>query len=444
MRFTTPSHLKNKNLHNRTVIGIRTHNWTEAEELLYTQLQQHFNLEDIFIVIDETKSFVQTPDNIQKISLNKIYLNQNNLLDNHPNPNGLGWLCGDYFYYALADHINADYYWLIEPDVAFTFDDLSDFFIKFKMATQDAFLYNFTKAPPSWAWTERAKTIHHDVYQAFFPLSRLSFRAITVCKQERQAVTAYFKNNNIALSQFPNDESLVATAVVKHQLETEKLNYFCPNSFKYFTYRNAILGDNAKNLLPSNQVIHPFRQPEYLGNILAKQIQPTELNKNIFELISKSIIDLTDIDKIMTQIEKKVLSEIRLQLEHHAVNQKFFLGIQKNFDKIANYSNIKNISYKSWIWKGNTLVLDAKLHLNNQTYTLEYIFENNTLSCNIFSRSGDNKILDIIIKNYPNFRIISNKISLFYYDDILKVTDEIIENSITIFNKLLKNIMFIK
>lgn len=442
MKFTTPPHLKDadQSLVNKTVIGIRTHQWTQAEENLYTKLKQYFDLKDIFLVIDETKNIVNVPDYIQKVSLNKAYLRENNILDDHPNPNGLGWLCGDYFYYALADHIDADYYWLIEPDVAFTFDNLSDFFSQFQMATQDALLHNFAEAPSSWAWTERAKTIHHNVYQAFFPLSRLSFRAVEACKQERQTVTAYFKDNNIALNQFPNDESLVATAVVKHKLKIEKLNYFWPNSFKYFTYRNAILGNNAKNLLPSNQVIHPFRQPEYLGSLLAKQVQPIEPNKNLLDLISRSVIDWTDINAIMAQVEKKTLSEIRLQLERHCTHQKYFLSIQKSFDKIASFSNSEDISYKSWIWKNNTLVLDAMLHSNNQTYTLEYIFENNTLSCNIFSRSGDDKIFEFFRKNYSNLTVIGNKISLFQNNDILQIKDEIIEDAMTIFTNAIENI----
>lgn len=433
--------LKNKKqiLGQKTIIGIRTHRWTEAEATLHKRLQQYFDSKDIFVVVDETKNVTEVPDDIQKVSLNKDYLYYNNLLDNHPTPNGLGWLCGDYFYYALADNTDADYYWLIEPDVAFTFDDLSEFFGKFQTATQDALLHNFAKAPESWAWTERAKAIHHDVYQAFFPLSRLSFRAVEACKQERQAVTAHFKHNDIALGQFPNDESLVATAVVKHGLEVEKLNFFWPNSFKYFTYRNAVLGDKAKNLLPLNQVIHPFRQPEYLGELLAKQIQSLEPNKNICDLISRSIIDSKDIDTIIAQIEQKALSEIRLHIDRYAANQKYFLSIQQTFDEIAALPS-NNINYKSWIWKSHTLVLDATVLGNGQTYTLEYIFGNNSLSCNVFSRSGDDEIFDIFRKNYANFEIIGNKISLFHNNEILKIKDEIIENSINIFQNIIKQI----
>lgn len=433
--------LKNRSKHsgNKTVIGIRTHHWTEAEEILHTQLQQYFDSKDIFLVVDETKNTLEIPKHIQKISLNKDYLNHNKILASHPNPNGLGWLCGDYFYYALADHIDADYYWLIEPDVAFTFDSLSEFFGKFQTATQDALLHNFAQAPASWAWTERAKTIHHDVYQAFFPLSRLSFKAVDACKQERQAVTAYFKDNNIALGQFPNDESLVATAVVKHGLKVEKLNYFWPNSFKYFTYRNTVLGNHAKNMLPSNQVIHPFRQPEYLGDQLTKQIQVIEPNHNISDLISRSIIDCQDIDDVMKKVEKKALSEIRLKLRSYATSKKIFLSIQKKFDAIA-ATPAKDISYKSWIWKNNTLVLDATAHAINQVYTLEYIIENNTLSCNIFSRTGDNRITDILQKNHHNLQMVGNKFSLFHKINILNIEDSSFENEITIFKEIIRKI----
>lgn len=430
---------KNQNLGNKTVIGIRTHRWTETEEILHHQLQQYFNPKDIFVVIDEMKNVIEVPDYIQKVTLNKSYLNQNNILDNHPNPNGLGWLCGDYFYYSLADYVDADYYWLIEPDVTFTFDDVSEFFAKFQTVIHDALLHNFSKAPASWAWTERAKVISHDVYQAFFPLSRLSFRALDACKKERQIVSMHFKNNGITLSQFPNDESLVATAVIKHGLRVEKLNSFWPNSFKYFTYRNTILGHHAKNLLPLNQVVHPFRHPKYLGDILANHIQPIEFSENISNMVSNFIIDPRDIDTVITQMEKKVLSEIRLQLERYSTSQKYFLSIQKKFDEIAT-SPFKNISYKSWIWKNNTLVLDAAVHSNNQKYTLEYIFENNHLSCNIFSRSGDDEIFKIFEKNHPHFKRIGNKISLLHNDDFLQIKDETIENAIIIFKDFIKQI----
>ncbi|TNG98675.1 hypothetical protein FHQ28_06925, partial [Pasteurellaceae bacterium USgator11] len=255
------------------------------------------------------------PQEIQKISLNKAYLNQNNILSEHPNSNGLGWLCGDYFYYVFSENVIADYYWLIEPDVAFTFDNLSDFFAKFQTATQDAVLYNFAKAPESWAWTARAKVIHNDVYQAFFPLSRLSFRAISACKSERQKITDYFHKNNLNLSQYPNDESLVVTAVLKHKLSVEPLNKFWPDSFKYFSYRNAILGDNGKNILPVNQVIHPFRQPEYLGGLLSQVISPIPLTESMLDFIHRSTLGKEDIDRILKSIQKQAFKDITKALE---------------------------------------------------------------------------------------------------------------------------------
>lgn len=425
----------------KTVIGIRTHQWTDAEQNLYQELQDYFDNQDIFVVVDETKNTLELAQGIQKISLNKVYLQKSEVLDNHPHK--LGWLCGDYFYYALADGVNADYYWLIEPDVAFTFKNVSEFFKKFQTARQDALLHNFSKAPDSWAWTHRARIIDNDVYQAFFPLSRLSFKAVSACKQERQAVTAYFSEHKIDLNNFPNDESLVATSLMKHNLSVEKLSAYWPDSFRYFSYRNAILGEGAKQLLPFNQVIHPYREAEHLGDWLANRLEKFLVDESFLGEIKRSVFADDEIEGILVRFQQRMSMSIRPKLEYWSAYKTAFAKIQKKFDEIAN-AHHQNVSYKSWIWRGNTLVLDATIYLNDadeQIQALEYMFDHGNVSCNMFTRKGDGRFIEILQSSYPHLQVVERKISFMSYSESSGVLDVELDRVLHIFIETLNKMI---
>lgn len=397
-----------------TVIAIRTHSWTDAEQDLYIKLLEYFSPENIFVVVDEIKKLVDVPDYIQKVSLNIEYL-RNNVLISEIADSPLGWWCGDYFYYAFLDAVEAKYYWLIEPDVSFTFQDLKDFFLKFENDDADAFLHNFSKADDSWYWTQRAKIIDENVYKSFFPLSRLSYRAILHCKQERQNISKYFFDNELSSNMYPNDESLVATVVMKSGLNIKPLNFFHPNSFLYFSYKKLILGENVKNLLPSNQVIHPFRQPEYLGCLLASDVEPMKLEDRWLELIGNAILSEKDINRVLCEIQEKFLSNVCSVIKSTMIHESIMTDVQRYFNYVSNLYSNEEVLYKSWKWEDATLVLDAYINSGDymdNIYTLECVFNDNDVTCNVFVRKGDDSFIDFMIKKNPTASKIGDKLSL--------------------------------
>ena len=82
----------------RVCVGIRSHRFGRAERDLYAALRECFHAEDIFIVLDETEQHVSVPTEFNKVAFDRAALEARALFAEHPR---IGWLCGDYFYYAL-------------------------------------------------------------------------------------------------------------------------------------------------------------------------------------------------------------------------------------------------------------------------------------------------------------------------------------------------------
>lgn len=379
------------------VIGIRTHRWSDHENNLYIRLQQYFHPDNIFVIADETSSTVPTPSEIKKIPLNTELLNKLHILSSHPHPKGLGWLCGDYFYYAFANTIHAQYYWLIEPDVDFTFQNISTFFKRYEGLTYDALLHNFEPAPESWHWTKKAKIIDQTPYQAFFPLSRLSRQAINTCLAERQRIGKKFQQDQTDLFLYPNDESLVATAMVKHHHSVSNLAHIkgSRNSFKHFTYAKPIVMPNSKKVLPRNQVIHPSRSPNQFASSLVAQIMKEQNSLN--KLVDLAIYQFQDVPKIIQHAQEEFslqLSDILLS----SLRLRLMIDLLQTFIK-KNSLQAKNCKMKLKQFGDRQVRLIANIYLgksSNQTvdtHVLEWTIKNGNLSCNLFTCRGDDGFL---------------------------------------------------
>lgn len=177
----------------KQVIGIRTNGWTAAEERTYQRLQEAFLPEQIFVVIDETTAEVTVPAGVQKIGWNQDFMAHTGVLDYDHFGRGIGWLCGDYFYYAFHQAVAADYYWLIEPDVGMSFPSWSDdFFAKFESSQADGLFANLRLLPEGDYWYQSARLISDQAQGCSFPLNRLSSSAIQQCLQRASAVESAF------------------------------------------------------------------------------------------------------------------------------------------------------------------------------------------------------------------------------------------------------------
>lgn len=420
----------------RTVVGIRTHQWTEAERSLYITLQQYFSERDIYAIVDETKQKVNIPNDIKKITLDKAFLENKGILSDHPNPKGIGWLCGDYFYYSFASEVDAVFYWLIEPDVGFNFDNITVFFQRYESVTQDALLYNFAQAAETWAWTNRAKLIASIPYQAFFPLSRLSRQAVLACLNERVALTRYFVQNNVDRYHYPNDESLVATAVVKHQLSVENLESIWEGAFNYFTYRNLVVGENALSLLPNNQVVHPYRPIRYVTDMLFGEINRVVNQTLPKDIISKMSLHPDDISLIFADIRKNILQDTQTHMQKQAKYTAVFDFVYRSLNNFTK-NTLENITYKVWIFKKYTLVLDVYFQREQMyNYVIEYIFQNEKITCNIFFRKGNEKPIESLA-GQNNWEYKKGKWCLFETLVDNKKIELMISNSLDFFKGIL-------
>lgn len=257
----------------RTVIAIRAHQWTERESQLYEQLQAYFGHKNVFVVMDETKACTIMPKHIAKILMNDVALNNLNLfIPSHHR--GVGWLCGDYFYYVLHQAVQADFYWLIEPDVGHSFDDWASFFGHFSQTSADALLYNYAPAPKSWYWKSVIEPFFAKPYQCFFPLTRLSNKAISLALQDRQAMKAYFDHNQD--KPYPNDESLLASSLHQHRLTVEHFVDHLPDAFWFFSFNRFVAPNALLAQCPPNQIVHPVRLPKFdhepVIDVLKKQL----------------------------------------------------------------------------------------------------------------------------------------------------------------------------
>ncbi|MDW7662838.1 MAG: hypothetical protein SCL54_15635 [Bacillota bacterium] len=191
----------------KTVIGIRCHVISDVERNFYNAIKEMVSGDiEVFFVKDccnntagdfYDQSFVEMSQSVSLIE--DLYF-----------PENVGWLCGDYFYFALMNSVDADFYWLVEPDVKFS-DGASDFFLKFQDDSSDFLSIRFGRKDKNWYWFEFVSDYFDEVYGCSFPVTRMSKKAVEYVLEQRRRFTCLKKSNEI--SRFPNDESLVSTSI---------------------------------------------------------------------------------------------------------------------------------------------------------------------------------------------------------------------------------------
>lgn len=390
------------------VIGIRTHKWSDREKIVYEKICDVFSSENIFFVIDETKSIVDIPFDFNKISLDIGFLNSQSVLSIHPNKRSLCWLCGDYFYYALQNNVKADFYWLIEPDVDFTFNDLNCFFDAFSNVNSDAILYGYKEAIDSWMWKESGKLINPEVYKTFFPISRLSSNAITLCKKERIELTKNLYKKEYPIHLYPNDEVLVATTARKYHLSVTDFKSIFPHSFDYFTYNSKIsIYPGFETVLPINQVVHPVRGNEDFAEIIVSKI----IHLTSFDIALDNIYKSENMDDVANLIADKLSQILQQKIAFKRSKQTVLNNVMELMEEFCS----KVIGYKidMWQYKDNVVVLDLTLERSKQT--IEFVVDDNqNFLCNIFSRKkGDDILVDYL---YDTYGLVKKNNKVVFFD----------------------------
>lgn len=406
-----------KNHQYDTVIGIRTYKWSISEENLYNKLLQAFSSENIFVIVDETKSKVEIPSHIKKIAWDDKFIDDHLLLKYNHFDKGIGWLCGDYFYYAFQSHVTAKFYWLIEPDVSFTFENINSFFLTTSKYNDDLLINHLYPLKNGEYWYAPARLITKDPYGCLFPFNRLSYEAILLCKKERQRLSKYYKDNNIVSYKnnpisihFPNDEVLVVNTLLKENKSVKELSKIFPASFEYFSYHKWISVSQEKDFIIKDQVIHPVRNILDINERLLNEVSDNiELN----DFINNIVVDESNIDLLANNVANNIANKIHKKIQSNWDD----LCVRSNIIGVKNtiLSNLNRFpkAYNLWEWESNTIVLDFYDTINNKIYSMDFVFKNNVLFCYTFERKAkDSKWIDKF-KNIVGIELIDDKILLF-------------------------------
>lgn len=412
----------------RSVIAIRSNQYTDNEQKLYNQLLNYFSPDDIFFIFDECKNKVNSPSLYNKLSWDLEFLEQESLLNyNHFN-RGIGWLCGDYFYYTFRKYVFADYYWLIEPDVLLSFDNLSDFFECFETIDCDGIFCNTYTLPNNDYWYKSAHLINPDNPRACtFPLNRLSGKAIDICKEERIKISKMYKesnsfsfsNNSLGIH-FPNDECLVFNTLNREKLSVRDFRDFFPHSFDYFSFHHYFSIPQDDLVYFRNQVIHPIRSINKIEE---------SLSSNIIDLIDRNnLLDLHHItEDNISILSHKVGANIAKYFESYLKSK---IKLRITLDKVKS-EMIKCLPThlkpkKIWFYGKDTVVFDFEI--DGKIITFDFIYREGKIICEIFDRKNVNS--DYIRSLSNKLQIEINNNGRVYFE--LKLED---------FNSMLSNVI---
>lgn len=300
---------------NKQLIGIRCHNFGDSEQFIYKSLLKYFQASRVFFIVDELQEQKAFPSYLNKVSLNPEFLKENALYSYHQ----VVWACGDYFYYAFRQAVEADFYWLIEPDVLLNLDSMEDFFGFFAGQDADALVMNFALAAQTWTWYESAKTILDPPYSCFFPLTRLSKKSVDIMLAQRQTVSVDFLAGNHQ-KQLPNDEAILANALMAKGIEPINLSRYFPHSFNTFSIR-PFRNKNLAIKYYKNQIVHPVKHPDFYKEHFKKNIDA------IFETQMKHLLTQCVLD----EAELREVECYALELFNKRLMDSFFSLSKLNF-----------------------------------------------------------------------------------------------------------------
>ncbi len=272
----------------KACIAVRLHRFAEQEERLLRCLSQHIEPKDLVIVADETRAKIDCTRDYKKLGFDNDELAKLGLFSDCKS---IGWLCGDYFYYVLQRAIEADTYWLIEPDVRFTYSDLGGFFRRFESCELDFVAPFFSERSPSWKWHEKARTFSPTgkIYGCAFPITRLTARAVKLLFAARQELSANFQEHGLSCKDYPNDESFVATTVVRQGLSYGDMRALVPGAFTHFTVHFPYPWSEVGESFMPNKVVHPALEGEEFWSSSAKYLNALFNRSNISKFLEAAV-----------------------------------------------------------------------------------------------------------------------------------------------------------
>ncbi len=139
------------------------------------------------------------------------------------------WSCGDYVLYVARLHLPGyNRFWMIEYDVVINRPDPAGFLAQIDSVSDADFVGSYLRpAEPDWHWSTSLRDRFPQVHRCFFPLVRVSARAIDFLLDLRVHESgAWCGNREEGDAVWPNDEAFVATLLCNGGYSCADLNEF--------------------------------------------------------------------------------------------------------------------------------------------------------------------------------------------------------------------------
>ncbi|WP_353809387.1 hypothetical protein [Agromyces sp. SYSU T00194] len=248
----------------RSLVAIRAHRPTPDVARLHRILSQIVPDGRLVVVVDRTAEGAPQvwPDEYELVPFDRELLAELGL---RSDMSDLGWRCGDYAYYALAHARAFDHAWLIEPDVRFAGADPAALLRELDASEADLVAPDIRRAV-DWLWQPHLTTRGvAEPWRCFFPLTRLSRRAVDAARDLRHRVQ--WQDSHVGQ---PNDEGIVATAVLGAGLSSEDLRAGRPETFAHFHHRPKLTVESLAGAAPG--VAHPVVDHEGFVRALRREL----------------------------------------------------------------------------------------------------------------------------------------------------------------------------
>ncbi len=283
----------------KIIAAIRTHVWTDQEERIMAQLRPVFG-DDLCVVFHNRPKGLEVP--LPVVDLTDRFLRRNRLryLSDY------GWRCGDYFLYALrAARPDADFYWLIEPDVHFTGDPV-EFFTRANTSPADLIGVEteVLKAQHRFAVSLAGVT----PVRCIFALTRMSGRAIDRLLDLRRA----YAKIAVRPRNYSNDEVFVWSHMMADPtMTTAELLYMLPDWMGGHAFRADpdILLDTLADIT-ARGVYHPVQSRPHFVRAVGRRVTDSMM---FLERMRGSLANLTDaeMDMLIASVSTAVETSLR-------------------------------------------------------------------------------------------------------------------------------------
>jgi hypothetical protein len=172
-------------------------------------------------------------------------------------PADFAWRCGDYgLYLARRQFPDVRQFWIVEHDVRIFGRDPGNFFDTFRyLADLDFVGAYLTTAPKDWFWTAHASGIGITSYRCFFPVVRISARAVDALLAKRREHSRVASRRKM----WPNDEGFVATTLSNRGFVCRDLNDFDRPFYdeQSFSFYEPIDGASVQSGEGDTRLMHP-------------------------------------------------------------------------------------------------------------------------------------------------------------------------------------------